>query len=71
MLCSITGSWFSGKNLRCDIHLLYVVLFWSDHWHRVVLKFFVILYLSLVSFELWFSIMWMGNLSGLFFVLGG
>jgi hypothetical protein len=36
-----------------------------------VLNFLVILYLSLVSFDLWFNIMWMGNLSGLFFMLGG
>ena len=34
MLCSITGGWFSGKSSFCGIHLLYVVLFWSDHWHR-------------------------------------
>ena len=71
MLCSITGGWFSGKSSHCVNHLLYTVLFWSDHWHRYVLNFFVILYLSLVSFDLWFNIMWMGNLSGLFFYVGG
>ena len=71
MLCSITRGWFSGKSSYCDIHLLYVVLFWSDHWHRYVLNFFVFLYLSLISFDLWFNIMWMESLSGLFFVLGG
>ena len=46
------------------------MLFWSDHWHRYVLNFFVILYLFFVSFDLWFSMMCMGNLSGLFFMLG-
>ena len=71
MLCSITGGWFSGKSSHCGSHLLYVVLFWSDHWHRYMLIFFVILYLSLVLFDLWFSIMWMENLRGLFFMLGG
>ena len=35
-----------------------------------MLNFLVILYLSLVSFVLSFNIMWMENLSGLFFILG-
>ena len=70
MLCSITWGWFSGKSSHCGNHLLYIVLFWSDHWHRYVLNFFVILHLSFVSFDLWFSIMCMGNLSGLFFMWG-
>ena len=71
MLCSITGGWFSGKSSCCGNHLLYVMLFWSDHWHRYVLNSLVILYLSIVVFDLWFSIVCMGNLSGLFFMLGG
>ena len=66
MLYSITEGWFSGKSSHCSSHLLYVVLFWSNHWHTYVLIFFVILYLSLVSFDLWFNIMWMGNLRGYF-----
>ena len=71
MLCLITRGWFSGKSSPCGSHLLYVVLLWSDHWHRYVLNFLYILYLSLVSFDLWLNILWMGNLSGLFFMLGG
>ena len=71
MLCSITGGWFIGNRSRCDNHLLYVVLFWVDHWHRYVLNFIVILYLSFISFVLWLSMTCMGNLSGLFFMLGG
>ena len=34
-------------------------------------NFVVILYLSFVIFNLWFSILYMGNLIGLFFMLGG
>jgi hypothetical protein len=52
MLCSITEGWFSGKSSHCGIHLLYVMLFWSDHWHRYVLNCLVILYLSFVTFDL-------------------
>ena len=51
MLCSITKGWF-------------VALFLSDHWHRYVLNFFVILYLSFVIFDLWFSMLYMKNLLG-------
>jgi hypothetical protein len=49
---------------------MWYCVIWSDHWHRYVLNFLVILYLYLVLFDLWFNIMWMGNLSGLFFMLG-
>ena len=71
MLCSITGGSLSGKSVRCGIHLLYVMLFCTDHWHRYVLYLRVILYLSFVSFDLWFSMLCMGNCSGLFITLGG
>lgn len=47
------------------------MLFWTDHWHRYVWYCFVILYLSFVVFDLWFSILCIGNLMGLFFMLGG
>jgi hypothetical protein len=52
MLCSITKGWFSGKSSRYGIHLLYVMLFWNDHWHRYVLNCLVILYLCFVTFDL-------------------
>ena len=45
--------------------------FCVDHWHRYVLVFIVILYLSFVSIDLCFSIVCMENFSGLFFILGG
>ena len=71
MLCSITRGWLNDKSSCCGIHLLYVILFCNDHWHRYVLYFFVSLYLSCVSFSLWFSVACMGNLLRLFIILGG
>ena len=52
MLCSHTVGWFSGKSSFCGIHLLYVMLSCRDHWHRYVLNSLVILYLSIVMFDL-------------------
>lgn len=71
MWCSITRGWFIGNRSRCDSHWLYVVWFWVIHWHKYVLVFTVILFLSLVSFVVCFSITCMGNCIGLFFMLGG
>jgi hypothetical protein len=61
--------WFDGNRSFCGSHLLYVVLFWSDHWHRYVLNFLVIIYLSFVTFDLWFSIICIENLNELFCML--
>ena len=70
MLCLITKGWFSGNSSLCGIHLLYVVWFWSVHWHRYVLYFFVILYLSFVSFVLWFIIVMYGKFYWVVFYVG-
>ena len=71
MLCFITSGRLIGKSSLCGIHLKYVVWFDPVHWQRYVLWFFVILYLSLVSLNLCFIIACIGNLCGLFVILGG
>ena len=68
MLCVMTVGWLKGKSSFCGIHLLYVILFSRVHWHKYVLYFFVILYLSFEMFVLWSNIMLMPNLMGLFFM---
>lgn len=47
------------------------MLFWVVHSHRYELYCFVILYLSFVVFDLWLSILYIGNLMGLFLMLEG
>ena len=71
MLCVMTFGWLNGKSSLCVIHFLYIILFWRVHWHKYVLYFFVILYLSFVVFVLWSNIALMLYLIGLFFTLRG
>ena len=66
MLCAITRGWLNRNSVLCDIHLLYTVLFCDDHWHRYILYLTVILYLSFVSIDLYFNMLYMRNFSGLF-----
>jgi len=54
-----------GKKSLCFIHLLYVILFGSDHWHRYVSYVLEILYISLAFLVLWDVMEVMGNSNGL------
>ena len=50
---------------------VYIVPLGSTHWHRYVCWFFVILYLSVVSFMQWSIIECKGYFTGLFFMYAG
>lgn len=52
-------------------HVVYVRLFGSDHWHRYVSYFLVILYLSWVLMVLWKRILVIGNWWGLCLMCAG
>jgi len=65
MLCATTKGWFSGNSALCGIHLLCIRLLCDDHWQRYIVYLTVILYLSIVTICLWFSMLFMGNFSGL------
>lgn len=71
MLCCVVASMLGGKSALCGVHLLYIILLGSFHWHRKVWCVFEILYLSLLWFSLWSSIECMGNLVGFLVIFGG
>ena len=71
VLCLITSGWLNGKSSLCGSHLLYIVWSCNSHWYKYELQFFVILYLSLVSFSSWFIMACIGNLFGLFIIFAG
>ena len=47
MLCSITGGRVIGNRSPYGSHLLYIMLFWSDYWHRYELN-FILFYIYLL-----------------------